>query len=218
PEMMFLELFVPRGAYSTDDQRRLAERLTMKQLLTHVDAIADVVDAAEAASANAGVVDFLDAINHVVVHEIGTWIVDGRALGPAEPPRYVARVYVPGPWRKAMSGFLIAAITRALSQADAEPERLYREPHAEVHVIGVPEGGYGVSGRVVGESALLDMISQAKTDTPVPDDPSVLIDPVCGMAATETGGTLEREGTTYGFCSPGCRRHFADKLAEEASR
>jgi hypothetical protein len=30
--------------------------------------------------------------------------------------------------------------------------------------------------------------------------------------------TLEHEGTTYGFCSPGCRRHFADKLAGDASR
>jgi len=216
--MMFLELFVPRGTYSTEQLRRLAERLTMKQLLTHVDAIRDVVDASEGASANPGVLDFMDSINHVVVHEIGTWIVDGRALASAEPPRYVARVCVPGPWRKAMSAFLIASITRALSQADPQPERCYRKPHVEVHVIGVPEGGYGVFGRVVGESALLEMISDAKTDTPVPDDPSVLIDPVCGMVATDMVATLEHEGTTYGFCSPGCRRHFADKLASEESQ
>lgn len=215
--MMFLELFVPRGAFSTEALRQLAERLTMKQLLTHVDAIRDVVDASEAASANAGVMDFLDSINHVVVHEIGTWIVDGRSLGPVQPPRYLARVYVPGPWRKSLSAFLIASITRALSQADAEPERLYRQPHVEVHVIGVPEGGYGVFGQAVGESALLDMISEAKTDTPVPDNPTVLIDPVCGMVATDMVATLEHEGTTYGFCSPGCRRHFADKLATEVS-
>jgi YHS domain-containing protein len=216
--MMFLELFVPRGTLRTDQLPRLAERLTMKQLLTHVEAIRDVVDATEAASANAGVVDFLDSINHVVVHEIGTWIADGRRLDPTEPPRYVARVYVPGPWRKAMSAFLIASITRALSQADTDPERLYRKPHVEVHVIGVPEGGYGVFGRVVGESALLDMISQAKTDIPAPEDPGVLIDPVCGMVAVDMVDTLEHEGTVYGFCSPGCRRHFADKLAQEGSR
>jgi YHS domain-containing protein len=216
--MMFLELFLPRGTCGTEQLRRLAERLTMKQLLTHADAIRDVIDASEASSANPGVLDFMDSINHVVVHEIGTWIVDGRPLGPAEPPRYVARVYVPGPWRKPMSAFLIAAITRALSQADPQPERCYREPHVEVQVIGVPEGGYGIFGRVVGESALLEMISDAKTDTPVPDDPSVRIDPVCGMVATDMVATLEHEGTTYGFCSPGCRRHFADKLAGEVSR
>lgn len=217
--MMFLELFVPRGAFDSDGLARLAERLTMKQLLTHLDAVRDVVDASEAASANPGVVDFLAAINHVVVHEIGTWIVDGGRLDPAEPPRYVARVYVPGPWRKAMSAFLIASITRALAQADAGPARLYHQPRVEVHVIGVPEGGYGVYGRVVGESALLEMISQAKTDTAAPDDPNALIDPVCGMVATDMVATLEHDGTIYGFCSAGCRRHFADKLVhQEPSR
>lgn len=95
---------------------------------------------------------------------------------------------------------------------------LPRTACVEVHVIGVPEGGYGVFGRVVGESALLEMISEAKTGTPAADDPGVRIDPVCGMAASDMVTTLEHEGTTYGFCSPGCRRHFADKLAREASR
>lgn len=213
--MMFLELFVPRGTSSSEQLQRLAERLTMKQLLTHADAVRDVVDADELASANPGVLEFLDSINHVVVHEIGTWIAGSRRLDPTGPPRYVARVQVPGPWRKSMSPFLIATITRALSQAETDPGRT---PQIEVHVIGVPEGGYGISGRVVGESALLDMISHAKTDTPAADAPGALVDPVCGMVATEMVATLEHEGTTYGFCSPGCRRHFAAKLAQEPTR
>lgn len=82
----------------------------------------------------------------------------------------------------------------------------------------MPEGGYGTFGRVIGESALLDMISEAKTGTPAPGDPGALIDPVCGMAASGTAAALEHDGTTYGFCSLGCRRHFADKLARQASR
>jgi len=216
--MMFLELFVPRGAFGAEQLRELAGRLTMRQLLTHVDAIRDVVGGSEDASANAGVLDFIDSISHVVVYETGTWIVGEHALDPAEPPRYVARVHVPGPWRKSMAPFLIASITRAISQASPEPGRCYREPCVEVHVIGVPEGGYGVFGRVVGESALLEMISEAKTGTPAADDAGVRIDPVCGMAASDMVTTLEHEGTTYGFCSPGCRRHFADKLARVASR
>lgn len=216
--MMFLELFVPRGSASPDELAGLAERLTMRQLLTHADAIADVVDAGDQPIANPGVLDFVDSISHVVVHEIGTWIAGGRLLGPAAPLRYVARVYVPGPWRKAMSGFLIASITRALAQADPDPDRFYREPCVEVQVMGVPEGGYGTFGRVIGESALLDMISEAKTDTPVPGEPGVLIDPVCGMAASDTVATLEHDGTTYGFCSAGCRRHFAGQLTRQASR
>lgn len=214
--MIFLELFVSRGALSAEQLRELAGRLTLRQLLTHVDAIRDVVGGSEDASANAGVMDFLDSISHVVVHEIGVWIVGEHALDPG-PPRYVVRVHVPGSWRKSVGPFLIASITRAISQASPEPGRCYREPCVEVHVIGVPEGGYGVFGRVVGESALLDMISEARTDTPAPDDPGVLVDPVCGMAASDMVTTLEHEGTTYGFCSPGCRRHFADKLARDAS-
>jgi YHS domain-containing protein len=210
--MMFLELFVPRGAFTAEQLSQLAEHLTMRQLLTHADAIGDVVDASEVSSVNPGVMDFVDSVNHVVVHEVGTWIVDGRPLDRAEPPRYLARVSVPGPWRKAMSAFLIASITRAISQASPEPGRCYREPCVEVHVIGVPEGGYGVFGRVAGESSLLDMISEAKTQAGAPDDPGVLIDPVCGMVASETVNTLEHEGTTYGFCSAGCRRHFAGQL------
>jgi hypothetical protein len=34
------------------------------------------------------VLDFIDSVNHVVVHEIGTWIAGGRPLDHAGPPRY----------------------------------------------------------------------------------------------------------------------------------
>jgi YHS domain-containing protein len=216
--MILLELYVPRGTFSAGQLRELAGRLTMRQLLTHADAIGDVAGADEAASANLGVLDFVDSVNHVVVHEISTWVAGGRALDHAGPPRYLVRVCVPGPWRKAMSPFLVATITRAIAQASSEPGRCYREPCAEVYVIGVPEGGYGIFGQVAGESALLEMISQAKTDAPAPGDPGALIDPVCGMAASDTVPTLEHEGTTYGFCSPGCRRHFAEKLTKSAAQ
>ncbi|MFI5615252.1 hypothetical protein [Amycolatopsis sp. NPDC051903] len=216
--MMFLELFVPRGTYDTEELQRFAEKLTLKQLLTHAAAISDVVTVHEAARANPGVMDFLDSINHVVVHEISAWVVGGRLLDRTAPPRFIARAYVPGPWRKAMSPFLIASITRALAQADADPDRFHHEPQVEVHVVGVPEGGYGLFGRVAGESSLLEMISQAKTDTGRPNNPDALVDPVCGMASADMVATLEHEGTVYGFCSTGCRRHFADKLAKESSR
>lgn len=216
--MMFLEVFVPSGACDSGQLRELAERLTLRQLLTHVDAIRDVVDASEGSSVNPGVLELVDSVNHVVVHEIGTWIAGGRPLDPAAPPRYLVRAYVPGPWRKAMNAFLIASITRAVGQASPEPGRCYREPCVEIHVIGVPDGGYGVFGRPTGESALLDMISAAKTPADATGDPGTLIDPVCGMAASDTVIVLEHEGTTYGFCSQGCRRHFADKLARHSRR
>lgn len=213
--MMFLELFVPRGALSADQLRQIAGQLTLRQLLTHTDAIRDIVDASEGSSVNPGVMDLIDSVNHVVVHEIGTWVVGGLALDRAGPPRYVARVSVPGPWRKAMSAFLIASITRAIAQASPEPGRCYREPCVEVRVVGVPDGGYGVFGRPAGESVLLDMISEAKEGMAATDDPGRLVDPVCGMAASGTVTVLVHEGTTYGFCSQGCRRHFVGKLAKD---
>jgi len=214
--MMLIELFVPRGAFSAEQLRELAGRLTVRQLLTHAAALPDITGHSEASSANPGVLDFVDSVSHVMVHETGTWIAGGRLLDHAAPPRYLVRASVPGPWRKAMSAFLIASITRAISQVSPEPERCYRDPCVEVHVTGVPEGGYGVFGRVAGEAELLDMIHEAKTDAPAPGDPGVLIDPVCGMVASDTVTTLEHEGVTYGFCSPGCRRHFAGKLAPQA--
>jgi hypothetical protein len=78
--MMFLELFVPRGALSAGQLRDLAGRLTMRQLLTHADAIRDVTGGSEGSSANPGVMDFIDSISHVVVHETGTWVVGEQAL------------------------------------------------------------------------------------------------------------------------------------------
>jgi Cu+-exporting ATPase len=43
-------------------------------------------------------------------------------------------------------------------------------------------------------------------------DPAQVLDPVCGMTvapATARGGSFEHKGTTYYFCSPGCRTKFA---------
>ncbi|MFN8520274.1 MAG: YHS domain-containing protein [Chloroflexota bacterium] len=46
--------------------------------------------------------------------------------------------------------------------------------------------------------------------------PAKLIDPVCGMrvdveGAEAAGLLLERDGRTYGFCRPGCRRAFLEE-------
>jgi hypothetical protein len=95
--MMFLELFVPRGVFSAEQLRELAGRLTLRQLLTHADAIRDVVDTSEGSSANPGVMDFVDSVNHVVVHEIGTWSSPGtRPCDNHQPERR------PGPRRRSI--------------------------------------------------------------------------------------------------------------------
>jgi YHS domain-containing protein len=119
-----------------------------------------------------------------------------------------------------LSEYLITRITRILAEGEGGSDRLYREPHAEVHVLGVPEGSYGVFGRVVGDSALTDMISDAVTGIgEVPE--GMAVDPVCGATVRlddPTAVTSEVEGTTYGFCCPACRRKFLARQHADAAR
>lgn len=53
---------------------------------------------------------------------------------------------------------------------------------------------------------------EAATADPVPAsaEPATAVDPVCGMSVAAVESTLHAEyaGTTYYFCSPGCRRAF----------
>ncbi|MGH7921167.1 MAG: hypothetical protein ACREQM_14685 [Candidatus Dormibacteraceae bacterium] len=213
--IFLLELFVPAGRFTRDQRRDLAGRLTLSQLLTHVDELGGVLDAAvatEAASADLGVLTMLEEYCHVVVHEVDTWVVGRRTVEGPSAGRYVARVYVPGPWRSSMASFLIGSITHVLTKFDPDGSGLAEEPLVEVAVLGVPEGGYGVRGRVAKESDVLDLISAARENRQRTTPEGKLIDPVCGMIAVE-GLTLEHDGTVYGFCSDGCRRHFAAGLA-----
>lgn len=208
--MMFVELFVPKGTYSQETLRQLGQRL-VAALLAQPDGTPrqETKDRTGLESADPGVVEFLSSITHVVVHEPDTWITAGRALGPDEPPRYVVRVHVPSAWRKELSEHLITSITRVLADVDDAGERLYRAPHAEVHVLGVPEGGYGAFGEPIGESRLLDLINQSKRDaaSAVPD--GMIKDPICGaVISLDTAVMLEHDGKTLGFCCAGCRRHF----------
>jgi YHS domain-containing protein len=203
--MMFAELFVPKGTYSQEKLQQLGQRL-VAALLAQRDG---TPEQETKESADPGVVEFLSSITHVVVHEPETWITAGRALGPDIPPRYVVRVQVPGPWRKDLSEHLITSITRVLADLDDAGERLYQAPHAEVHVLGVPEGGYGAFGGPVGEARLLDMINKSKrSDSPSMPD-GMIKDPICGaVISLGTAVLLEHDGRTYGFCCTGCRRHF----------
>lgn len=203
--MMFAELFVQKGMSSQGELQRLGQRLAAA-LLAQPDGTAE---RETEESADPGVVEFLSSITHVVVHEVETWITAGRALGPDDPPRYVVRVHVPGPWRKDLSEHLITSITRVLADFDDAGERLYRAPHAEVQVLGVPEGGYGAFGGPVGEARLLDLINKSKRSDASSLSDGVIRDPICGaVISLGTAVFLEHDGRTYGFCCTGCRRHF----------
>ncbi len=174
----------------------------------------------EEQSAPAAVIESWRALTQVVVHELDTWVVGGRPVEPGEPPHYVVRVSVPGAWRKDMSAAVIARITRVLAEADADPQRLYREPQAWVHVVGIAEGSCGVLGLAVGSSDIVKMITRPFRESPDRDAlikaaaPGTTIDPICGMTVplTDAAITLEHEGVTYAFCSCGYLSANASRL------
>lgn len=205
--MMFTEVFVPRGAFTHQELDGLAQRLTMRGLY------------GEAEATDPGVLEFLEGITHVVVHELDVWVAGGRTVEAGEPSRYVVRVHVPGAWRKDLSKTLVERVTRVLAEFDPEPERLYGKPHAEVHVLSVPDGGYGVFGRVVGQSAMAELISATKRGT-VEAPAGTAIDPACGCVVPLDGPdtiTAGVDGVTYAFCCAGCRQHFLAGKQDKAS-
>jgi YHS domain-containing protein len=203
--MIFIELFTHKGALSTEQRHLLSKRLI--EVLSEESAPAEVIEAWR-------------GISQVVFHEPDTWSVGGRVVDPTEPPRYAVRVSVPGAWRKEMSAYVISRFTQVLAEADADPQRLYREPHAWVHIIGIPEGSCGAFGQVMRSTDIIKMVTKPFREAPenrIPADkaaPGAAIDPICGMTVTLTDAsiTLEHEGGIYAFCCVGCRSVFAEQL------
>ena len=203
--MLFIEVFAPKGALSKQQRHHLGKRL---------------IEVMSEESAPAAVIEAWRAISQVVIYEPDTWIVGGRPVEPTEPPRYVVRVSVPDAWRKEMSAHAISRITRVLAEADADPDRLYQAPLVWVHVIGVPEGRCGVLGQMMLSTDIIKMVTKPYREASkgrIPTEkqaPGTAVDPICGMtvALTDTAITLEHQGTTYAFCSVGCRTVFAEQL------
>ncbi|MFG1946250.1 YHS domain-containing protein [Nonomuraea sp. NPDC048826] len=183
--MLFIEVYARPGAFGQEELRRLADRLTPGRLFAAAEGDGETADP--------GVLALLDSLGHVVVHEPAIWATSG-------PARCVVNVYATA-WAKEMSEHLVSSVTAAVPGGEAI-----------VHVFSVPQGGYGVEGRVRRASDVLTMIGDAKHGVPGEPPPGAFVDPVCGATVLrENAVTLERDGTTYGFCCPHCRRHFAQQ-------
>lgn len=201
--MFTIELFVPPGALTPQRRAQLAEQLATTAVVTEDMAAAETVEATRVAT-------------DVIIHEPATWFVGRRQLGTDRPPRYLVRVSVPGAWRKELSEHLTTQITQALAELDEDPDRLYREPDAIVQVVGIPEGGYGLFGRVFGSNELGDLHSTPFREarhagTAQQPPPGMVIDPACGAVMSldaEETVALELDGVTYGFCCTHCRDTF----------
>lgn len=204
--MMLIELFVPAGVYGEEERRDLGRRL-VTAIIGHDGAPESVLASAR-------------AMCQVIVHEPATWIVGDPAVDPADPPRFIVRMSVPGSWRKEMSAEVIARLTGALADADDDPRRLHEQSHAWVQVVGVPEGSFGTFGKAMSGVDVTRLITAAYRESPDSDagaattEPGTAIDPICGMtvALTDLAITLAHDGTTYGFCSGICRKIFTDDL------
>lgn len=202
--MMFIELFAPQGAFSVAQRREIGERF--------INEIMSEEFGAES------LINGIRSVCQVVVHEPVSWIVGGRDADVEAAPRYLARVSVPGAWRKDMSEMFIQRITAILADYDSDPNRLYEQPHALVQVVGIPEHSYGAFGKVLTSTDITRLVTAGYRGSPenaaaVANVPAgMAIDPVCGMTAslTDAAITLHHEGTTYAFCSVQCRTVFAE--------
>lgn len=207
--MMLIEVDVHAGVLDVAERRALGRRL-LGALMPEDDSHHPEV---------------LDAERHHVqalVRENDAWVLGVVTEDPADPPRYLVRVTVPGSWRKDMSATVVEVVTQVLADTEAEagrdPQHVLRAPHAMVHVLGVSEGSVGLYGTAMSSRALEDHATaafrEALLDGRVPSPgPGKLLDPVCGMVVDDTPTvlTLEHDGVRHGFCGLSCRRFFADE-------
>ena len=200
--MNLVEVFVPKGALTAEQKDRLGERL-VTGLIAAPGAPSDLIDRAR-------------ALCWLVFHEPEVWTVGGRRVEAGQPPRYVIRLSVPGGHiTDEMRAEMVARITRSLAESDEDPDRLYQEPDAWVHIVELPDGNLGAFGHVLGTEDVTHLVvtgSRLVRPDPRGDQQhTTVIDPICGMTVVLADGaiTLESDGTTHGFCSTACRGTFA---------
>ncbi|WP_327584467.1 tautomerase family protein [Nonomuraea sp. NBC_00507] len=132
--MPFVEVFVPRGSLREDQRARLSEELVAEVM--HVEGAPDTAAAR--------------SISWLVFQDVDAWSVGGRPVTADEPARYVVRVSVPaGSLDDDKRAEMMRRVTAVLAKADDDPDRLSSEPSAWVHIVEIPDGNWGVFGRVV---------------------------------------------------------------------
>jgi YHS domain-containing protein/phenylpyruvate tautomerase PptA (4-oxalocrotonate tautomerase family) len=201
--MTLIELLISKGALDTDQRRKIGARL-VNELMNAEHAPADLIERGR-------------AMTYVDVRESDA-MVGGRPVDAGASPHYFVRVSVPGSHlTDGMRAEMVARITRVLAEVDPHPERLSDEARAWVQIIEVPDGNTGVLGQVARIGDLVKMTVKpgfrptAPGGAPNGGDVASVTDPICGMTVVldDHAVTLERDGTTYAFCSTACRDIFA---------
>lgn len=199
--MMLMELFAPQGALTEEQRLQVSEWL--------------VAAVFQAEHAPAELLARGRALTQVMIHESAA-LVGGRPVDPTSPPRFVVRVSVPaGHNTDATRAELVKRVTRVLADIDDDPQRLYREPHAWVQIIEVPDGNMGTLGQVVRIGDIMRLVIDPEAapaaSGPATGTVATAIDPICGMAVALTDATitLVQDGETHAFCCTACRDLFA---------
>ncbi|MET9863070.1 hypothetical protein ABZY93_27970 [Streptomyces smyrnaeus] len=154
--MLLIEVFTPKGALNEEERQELGKRLIDTLMVEDDSHALEILDAQR-------------TITQVLVHEPAAWVLGVRpAADPADPPRYLVRVTVPGSWRKEMSEYTVQIVTDVLAEterrAGRDPERLRREPHAVILVDGISEGGIGIHGKAMSSLDLTEFVSRPYRD------------------------------------------------------
>lgn len=210
--MMFVEVLTTRGSLTERQRDRINTRF-IEQMTGHGE------DGAEG-GAPEEVLQTARGLFQLTFHEADAWFVGAQRIADGQQARFVVRASVPQAWLQETSAHLIKTMTGILAEIDGG-ERLYEEPHAWIHVVGIADGSIGVFGQPHSGNDIVKLITKSHRESPKP--PSDLpaekgFDPVCGMTVPwkYAAGTAEHEGVRYAFCSRGCHEVFVEEHPEAA--
>jgi YHS domain-containing protein len=154
---------------------------------------------------------------HVLIGQPRTWVTGGPDAETA--PRYLVRLTVPQSWSndRDFGRYIIPMITDAVAATEPDPERLRREPHCVVQIVGLREHCVGTLGRSTTSTELTRLMTQDfRGSGQLPEAPEgCTIDPTCGMVVEWATAqfTVTHAGVDYAFCAPSCRKVFVEDHA-----
>ncbi|WP_327110279.1 ATPase [Nocardia sp. NBC_01730] len=195
---MTVELFVSDESLIADRKRALAEHI-LRKLTTEPASPQSVLAKAR-------------ELTHVLVRTPEVW-----ATGGAAAPRYLVRLTVPGSWsnNSEFGDHVIPLITKAIAESETDQDRLTRDPHCVIQIVGLREHNLGALGRKLTTTEITKIMTQEYRESgdhaEAPE--GYAVDPVCGMTVELSTArfTLTHDGTDYAFCAPVCRKVFAEE-------
>jgi phenylpyruvate tautomerase PptA (4-oxalocrotonate tautomerase family) len=148
--MPFVELFVPRGATSSELRQRIGTRL-----------VHEVMRAEGAPDTPAA-----RSISWLLVREIDDWFIGPAAWSPDQGSRWVVRIGVPqGSLDDEKRRDMVERVTQVIGEAEGSLERLKSEHVAWVHINEIADGNWGSRGRVVRLSDIAAVVREAAPST-----------------------------------------------------